>query len=468
MTTGEVLRVRAAMKPIATVPRALRTVDVATGEATVAHHQRSDVCAVPAAGIVAEAMVALVLADAVLEKFGGDSVAGDPAQRPESYLDTLRFRVTPSRRAGRPDGGRQDDGRRAARRPAGACRCATPTTTSRPPRAARSPTSSSTPARSDFRALERAAVAEALADHDGVLALGGGAVLDPGTRELLAGHDVVFLRVGLSDAVKRVGLGASRPLLLGNVRGRIKALLDERTPIYESVATLVGRHRRPQPRRGRRPRSRGPGSPAHDATPTIQVGGASPYDVVVGHGLADRLPALLGDGRRAGRACAPGEPRRRRRSSTRSSGTTTSSPCRCPTARRPRPRRSPPTAGRRSARPGSPAPTPSSPSAAERPPTSAASWPRPGCAASGSCTCRRRCSPWSTPRSAARPASTPGPARTWSASFHEPAGVLCDLATLATLPARRAGRRPRRGGQVRLHRRPGHPRPRRAHRPGRR
>src|SRR6478672_1968732 len=70
MSTGEVLRVRAAMKPIATVPRALRTVDVATGEATVAHHQRSDVCAVPAAGIVAEAMVALVLADAVVEKFG--------------------------------------------------------------------------------------------------------------------------------------------------------------------------------------------------------------------------------------------------------------------------------------------------------------------------------------------------------------------------------------------------------------
>ena len=81
MTTGEVLRVRAAMKPIATVPRALRTVDVATGEEAVAHHQRSDVCAVPAAGIVAEAMVALVLADAVLEKFGGDSVAGDGPQR---------------------------------------------------------------------------------------------------------------------------------------------------------------------------------------------------------------------------------------------------------------------------------------------------------------------------------------------------------------------------------------------------
>lgn len=91
----------------------------------------------------------------------------------------------------------------------------------------------------EFRSLERAAVADALATHDGVLALGGGAVLDPATRALLAGHEVVFLRVGLSDAVKRVGLGTARPLLLGNVRGQIKALLDERTPIYESVATVV-------------------------------------------------------------------------------------------------------------------------------------------------------------------------------------------------------------------------------------
>jgi shikimate kinase len=87
-----------------------------------------------------------------------------------------------------------------------------------------------------FRDLERAAVARALAEHDGVLALGGGAVLDAGTRDLLAGHRVVFLRVGLSDAVKRVGLGSARPLLLGNVRGQIKTLLDARTGIYESVA----------------------------------------------------------------------------------------------------------------------------------------------------------------------------------------------------------------------------------------
>lgn len=91
MSTGEVLRVRAAMKPIATVPRALRTIDVTTGQEAVAHHQRSDVCAVPAAGIVAEAMVALVLADAVVEKFGGDSVH-ETRRNVESYLDTLRFR----------------------------------------------------------------------------------------------------------------------------------------------------------------------------------------------------------------------------------------------------------------------------------------------------------------------------------------------------------------------------------------
>jgi chorismate synthase len=75
MTNGEPVRVRVAMKPISTVPRALRTVDVATGEAATAIHQRSDACAVPRAGVVAEAMVALVLADAALEKFGGDSLA---------------------------------------------------------------------------------------------------------------------------------------------------------------------------------------------------------------------------------------------------------------------------------------------------------------------------------------------------------------------------------------------------------
>jgi shikimate kinase len=90
-----------------------------------------------------------------------------------------------------------------------------------------------------FRAMERAAVAEALTEHDGVLAVGGGAVLDEGTRDALTDHTVAFLEVGLSDAVKRVGLGVGRPLLLGNVRSRVKALLDERLPVYRSVATFT-------------------------------------------------------------------------------------------------------------------------------------------------------------------------------------------------------------------------------------
>ena len=91
MTNGEPLRVRAAMKPISTVPRALSTVDVATGEPAVAINQRSDVCAVPAAGVVAEAMVALVLADAVLEKFGGDSVT-ETARNAKAYLTAAEQR----------------------------------------------------------------------------------------------------------------------------------------------------------------------------------------------------------------------------------------------------------------------------------------------------------------------------------------------------------------------------------------
>lgn len=91
MSNGEPLRVRAAMKPIATVPNALRTIDVTTGEAAVAHHQRSDVCAVPAAGVVAEAMVALVLAEVALEKFGGDSLA-ETRRNYESYLADVAAR----------------------------------------------------------------------------------------------------------------------------------------------------------------------------------------------------------------------------------------------------------------------------------------------------------------------------------------------------------------------------------------
>ena len=91
MSNGEILRVRAAMKPISTVPKALDTIDVSTGEAAKAINQRSDVCAVPAAGVVAEAMVALVLAEAVLEKFGGDSVT-ETRRNFESYIANLNFK----------------------------------------------------------------------------------------------------------------------------------------------------------------------------------------------------------------------------------------------------------------------------------------------------------------------------------------------------------------------------------------
>ena len=91
MSNGEILRVRAAMKPISTVPKALDTIDVATGEAAKAINQRSDVCAVPAAGVVAEAMVALVLAEVVLEKFGGDSVT-ETRRNYESYIQHFNFK----------------------------------------------------------------------------------------------------------------------------------------------------------------------------------------------------------------------------------------------------------------------------------------------------------------------------------------------------------------------------------------
>lgn len=96
MSTGGVLRVRAGMKPISTVPRALRTIDTATGEEAVAHHQRSDVCAVPAAGVVAEAMVMLVIADALVEKFGGDSLSEILRNR-DSYMDSIPTVIAPAR-----------------------------------------------------------------------------------------------------------------------------------------------------------------------------------------------------------------------------------------------------------------------------------------------------------------------------------------------------------------------------------
>jgi shikimate kinase len=90
-----------------------------------------------------------------------------------------------------------------------------------------------------FRRYERAAVARALTEHDGVLALGGGAVLDPATRAALAGHRVVYLSVGLADAAKRVGLARDRPVLMANPRALLAALLEQRRPLYAEVATVT-------------------------------------------------------------------------------------------------------------------------------------------------------------------------------------------------------------------------------------
>lgn len=90
-----------------------------------------------------------------------------------------------------------------------------------------------------FRSLERTAVASALAEHAGVLALGGGAVLDPDTRDLLRGHQVVFLAVSMPQGVQRTGMAANRPLLVGvNPRATFKSLLDARLPLYREVAVL--------------------------------------------------------------------------------------------------------------------------------------------------------------------------------------------------------------------------------------
>ncbi|WP_313409417.1 shikimate kinase [Aeromicrobium sp.] len=90
-----------------------------------------------------------------------------------------------------------------------------------------------------FRELEAAAVAEALRTHAGVLALGGGAVVDQSTRSLLAGHTVVHLDVGLAQAAARVGMNSGRPLLMGNIRGQLKKLMDARRPLYAEVATFT-------------------------------------------------------------------------------------------------------------------------------------------------------------------------------------------------------------------------------------
>ena len=211
MTNGQPLRVRAAMKPISTVPRALATVDMATGDEAVAIHQRSDVCAVPAAGVVVETMVALVLARAALEKFGGDSLT-ETRRNIEAYQRAVAEPGT-ARRAGVGLGA----DRWHPKRYSWDCRArASPPSGGGWPRrsgvglldtdvAIEQQTGRSiadifaTDGEQEFRRIEEDVVRAALAEHDGVLSLGGGAVTSPGVRDALAGHTVIYLEIGARE-----------------------------------------------------------------------------------------------------------------------------------------------------------------------------------------------------------------------------------------------------------------------------
>lgn len=145
-----------------------------------------------------------------------------------------------------------------------------------------------------FRELECAAVRRALTEHGGVLALGGGAILNPDTRALLRDHRVVFLDVGLAEAVRRIGMNRDRPLLLGNPRTKLRALMAARRPYYEGVAsvTVLTDDLSPEEVRAEVVRRMAAAEPIR-----IRVGGtdAAPYDVVVGTHLLGELPGLLDD-----------------------------------------------------------------------------------------------------------------------------------------------------------------------------
>ena len=245
MTNGQPLRVRAAMKPISTVPRALATVDMATGDEAVAIHQRSDVCAVPAAGVVVETMVALVLARAALEKFGGDSIA-------ETTNNIARiWRPCRARRA-RPGVGRGGAQGGAHRLPG---------------------SGKSTIGRRLAKALE-----VPFLDTDAAIEQDDGRTIadmfardgekefrrieeevDPrsasgtrrgprarrrrrhhrGVRDALAGHTVVYLEISAIEGVRRTGGSTVRPLLAGADRAeKYRGLMNERVPLYRRVATI--------------------------------------------------------------------------------------------------------------------------------------------------------------------------------------------------------------------------------------
>ena len=343
MTTGEVLRVRAAMKPIATVP------------AGAAHrrrrHRRGDRRPPPALRRLRGA--------GRRHRRRGDGRAGAGRRGAGEVRRRLGGRDPPQRRAlprhaavpvtGRPARWSSWSARWAPARPRSAgCsadalgrrRSATPTPTSRRPRAARSPTSSSTPARRTSARWSATAVADALAEHDGVLALGGGAVLDPRTRDA-AGRPPRGVPAGRARRRGEAGRPRRRPAAAARQRPRAGSRRcstsaprsTSRSPRSSSTPTAAPPRRSPtrSPALLEEPHDR------DDATPCCTSAAPSPYDVVVGHDLADRLPGDAGRRRAAGGACST----RRRSPSWRSRSLdalverrTTCSRSGCPTARR--------------------------------------------------------------------------------------------------------------------------------------
>ena len=294
MTNGQPLRVRAAMKPISTVPRALATVDMATGDEAVAIHQRSDVCAVPAAGVVVETMVALVLARAALEKFGGDSLTETRANV-DGYLRAVAAPLPPPMPGGagrRADGAQSGAGgharfgqvhdRPAAGQGARTCRCSTPTPRSWRPPAAASPTSSPD-GEPEFRRIEADVVRAALAEHDGVVSLGGGAVTTAEVREALAGHTVDL--PGNQCRRRAFGVPPAAPrgrCWPATIPARSSAtLMAQRVPLYREVATMrVNTNRR------------NPGAVVRHIVARLEDCGADPTAPAAPTGVA-ALPTVL-------------------------------------------------------------------------------------------------------------------------------------------------------------------------------